>query len=200
MKLRIINIRQILFSLFFVLSFQYNLLSQGTDISHGTQQGLFVGISLGPSQSQIVNKGTSSVSDILASKKSSMFGFVDIGYFFSDNFGLSSGIGYTTYSTQLTLNTYQNKYNTTDSENDTYEMRISGTGIKEVQKISSLSIPVCINFRLPFNEKIGFFLQAGLNLAIPMSKSYTSSGTFSYAGYYPAYNVVLEDIPAYVSE
>ena len=31
----------------------------------------------------------------------------------------------------------------------------------------------------------------------PVSKKYTSKGTFTYKGYYPAYNVLLENLPAY---
>jgi hypothetical protein len=198
MRLRILNINHILLTAFLILSFQINIYSQGTDISRGKQPSLFVGLSLGPSQSQIINIGTLSISDLLANKKSSFFGFVDIGYFFSNYFGLSSGIGYTSYNTQLTLSTYQNTpFGTTDSENEAYKRSVSGSDIKEIQKISFLSIPFCINFRLPFNKTIGFYLQSGVNLAITLNRNYVSSGTFSYTGYYPEYNVTLENLPQY---
>jgi hypothetical protein len=159
--------------------------------------GLFVGLSLEPSQSQIINTGTLSVSDMIISKKASFSGIADAGYFFSNYFGLSSGIGYTSYSTQLTLGIYQNKFTTTDSENESYERRVSGSGIREIQKIGLFTIPFCINLRLPLNKTIGFFLQPGINLSVPIRKKYTSNGTFSYSGYYPAYNVVYTNLPAY---
>jgi len=197
MKLRIIYTKQILLTAFLILSSQNDSFSQETDISTGKQPGLFVGLSLGPSQSQIINEGTLSVSELLSSKKNSFFGSVEIGYFFSKYFGLSSGIGFNSYSTQLTLDAYQNNFNTIDSENESYERRVSGSDIKEVQKVDFLSIPFCINLRLPFNETIGFFLQTGVNMAVPISKNYLSSGTFTYKGYYPAYNVLLENLPAY---
>jgi len=44
---------------------------------------------------------------------------------------------------------------------------------------------------------MGFYLQPGINLAIPITKKYTSSGIFTYKGFYPAYNVLLENLPAY---
>ena len=197
MKLIIIYIRQILILSFMIICYQHEVFSQETDISAGKQSGLFVGLNLGPSQSQIINVGTLSVSELLSSKKTSFFGSVEIGYFFSNYFGLSSGIGFISYKTQLTLDTYQNKFNTTDSENESYERRVSGSGVKEVQNIDFLSIPFCIDLRLPFNETIGFFLQTGVNMAVPISKNYNSSGTFTYKGYYPAYNVLLENLPAY---
>ena len=158
---------------------------------------MFVGLSLGPSQSHIINIGTLSVSELLSSKKTSFFGSVEFGYFFSKYIGLSSGIGYFSYKTQLTLDNYQRKFNTIDIDNESYERRISGSDIKEVQNIDFLSIPICINIRLPLNETIGFFLQPGVNLLIPFSKKYQTSGTFSYKGYYSAYNLLLENLPDY---
>jgi len=197
MKLRIINIRYILFTTLLILSFQYNIYSQGNDIRFTKKSGLFIGLSLGPTQSQIINKGTLSVSGLLISKKSAFSGFLEIGYLFSNYLGLSSGIGYSSYNTQLSISSYQNKFNSTDSENELYERRVSGSNISEIQKISSLGIPFCINFRLPVNKTIGFLLQAGVNLAIPLNKNYSSHGTFSYKGYYSAYNALLENIPEY---
>jgi len=176
---------------------QYEIFSQIKDITKVKQPGLFVGFSLGPSQSQIINQGTLSVSGLLSNKMNSFFGSVEIGYFFSHHIGLSTGIGFDSYKTQLILATYQNKFNTIDSENEAYERQVSGADIKEVQDVGFLSVPICLNIRLPFNETIGFFLQPGINLAFPLSKKYTISGTFTYKGYYPAYNVLLENLPDY---
>jgi hypothetical protein len=52
-----------------------------------------------------------------------------------------------------------------------------------------------INLRIPFGKKVGLFIEPGLNFAFPLSKSYNSSGTFTYKGYYPAYNILVEDLP-----
>jgi hypothetical protein len=45
------------------------------------------------------------------------------------------------------------------------------------------------------SKTIGFFIQGGINLAVPIIKNYSSSGTYTYSGFYPAYNVLLTDIP-----
>ncbi|NQU81009.1 MAG: outer membrane beta-barrel protein [Bacteroidetes bacterium] len=197
MSLRIIYIRQILFTVFVIICSQHDIFSQGTDISTENQPGMFVGLNLGPSQSQIINEGTLSVPKLFSNKKNSYFGSIEVGYYFSNNFGLSSGIGFNSNKTQFILDTYQNTFNTTDSENESYERRVSGYGIKEVHNIDFLSIPFCINLRSPLNETIGFFLQTGVNMVVPISKNYTSSGTFTYKGYYPAYNILLENLPDY---
>ncbi|MEI6050229.1 MAG: outer membrane beta-barrel protein [Bacteroidota bacterium] len=197
MKLRIIYFRQVLLTALIVIYFQQEVFSQEADSSAFKQTGMFIGLSLEPSQSQIVNVGTMAVSNLIYGKKNSFLGSVEFGYFFSKYFGLSSGIGFNSYSTQLTLDTYQNKYNALDSENESYERRVLVSGIKEEQKIGFLSVSVCINIRLPFSKTFGFFLQPGITLLAPLSKNYQSSGTFTYKGYYSAYNVLLEDLPEY---
>lgn len=197
MRIIIKYLRPIFFTSLSIICCHNNVFSQYTDSISFKQEGMFIGFNLGLSQSQIVNKGTLSVSDLISNKKNSPSGSLEIGYFLSKYFGVSSGIGFNLYSSRLTLNAYQNKVNTVDSENEVYEMRVSGTDIREEQKIGYLSIPFCINLRLPFGKSAGFFLQPGVSLAFPLSKTFRSTGTFTYKGYYPMYNVVLENLPDY---
>lgn len=197
MKFRIIKTIQFFLTALLMIWSQQALFSQVADSIIVKEPGLFVGISLSPSQTHIVNEGILSVSDLLSVKQTSFGASAEIGYFFSKYFGVSSGIGYVSYKTQLTLDTYQNKFNAIDSENETYERQVSGVGIEEVQNIGFISVPVCLNIRLPLNKTFGFFIQTGINLAVPLNKKYSGSGTFSYKGYYPAYNVLLENLPAY---
>jgi hypothetical protein len=111
--------------------------------------------------------------------------------------GFSAGIAFSPYKTELALETYQDSYTTKDTENESYERRVSGTAIKEEQSIGFLSFPLCINYRIAFNESFSLFIEPGISLAIPLKKEYVSSGNFTYKGYYPAYNVLLENLPAY---
>lgn len=196
MKIKTTYIRQIFLTSLLVLSIPYEIYSQGTDMSNVKLQNLYIGISLKPSQSSVINEGMSTLPKLLSSKKNSFSGSLELGYFFSRYLGFSSGIGLNSFSSELTLDTYQSNFSATDSENETYEMRVSVLGIKELQKIDFLSVPICINLRVPFSESIGLFLQTGVNMSLPINKKYTSSGTFTYKGYYPAYNVLLENLPA----
>lgn len=169
--------------------------SQETNISRLEKPGLFTGINLMPGQSQIVNEVNISCSNLISAKKNSFSGSLEIGYFFSNYLGLSSGIGLSSFKTQLNLDSYQNKFPATDSENEAYERRVTGSNIKEIQDVSALSIPLCINLRFPFNEKTGMFLQTGINMSVPLGKNYLSTGTFTYKGYYIVDNVLLENLP-----
>lgn len=197
MKIRIKSIIQSFLTVFLLIGSLCDSYSQDADSSRVVKPGLFAGLSFGPSQSRILNEGMLSVANLLSRKQNSFGGSLEIGYFFSEYIGLSSGIGFTSYKGQLILGTYQNRFNAIDSENEAYERQVSGADIKEVQKIGFLSLPVCLDIRFPLNKNIGFFLQTGLNLSIPVSKKYSGSGTFTFKGYYPAYNVLLEDLPAY---
>lgn len=187
----------ILFTGFLVLCCHTEILAQWTSIRRDQKPGLFIGFNLGPSQTQIINEGTLSSSGLLSKKMSVFSGSTEIGYFFSKYIGISSGIGFDSYKTQLTLPSWQNEFSAVDSENEAYEKRVSASGINEVQNSGYLSVPICLNVRVPFSEKAGFFLQGGISMGFPFSKKYTTSGTFTYKGYYPAYNVLLEDLPDY---
>lgn len=195
MKIKIIYIRQILLLALVVLLAGNEIYSQGTNISRSEKPGLFVGLNLIPAQSQITNEVSISGSNLISTKKNSFSGSLEIGYFFSNYLGLSSGIGLSSFKTQLNLDSYQNIFPATDSEDEAYERRVTGSNIKEIQDVSALSIPLCINFRFPFNEKTGMFLLTGINMSVPLGKNYQSTGTFTYKGYYIVDNVLLENLP-----
>ena len=176
---------------------QLRTFSQGTDINLGKKPGIYISFNAGFNKTQIINEGTQNISKLLSTKGSSVSGLVSFGYVLPNGVGFSAGIGYIPYKTELTLDTYQENYTTKDSENESYERRVSGTAIKEEQSIGFLSFPICINYRIPFNEALGLFIEPGISLAVPLSKEYQSSGTFTYKGYYAAYNVLFENLPAY---
>jgi hypothetical protein len=197
MKFIKLNIRFLIPALLLCFLLQLKGFCQGTDPGTNSQQHFYFGLSIDPSQSVIFHNSVSTITKLNTSSKNSIGGCVEVGYLFSKYFGFAAGLGYSTYLTNLSLDTYADSVNTIDSEQEAYKRRISGNDIKETQKISCLNIPLLANIQLPVNEKFGFYLQAGINLSIPISKKYSSSGTFTYKGFYPAYNVLLEDLPDY---
>jgi len=197
MRIKRHTTRLFLFTIFLIFIFQHEIFAQEADSSKVKQPGLFVGFTMGSAQSRIINKGMLSVSDQVNGKKTSWMGSLEVGYFFSNFFGLSSGISFISCKGLTTLSSYQNNFNTTDSEQESYQRQVSGINVTELQNIGFLGIPICLNIRVPFNKKFGMFLQTGLEVEVPLVKKYHSSGTFTYKGYYPAYNVLLENLPAY---
>lgn len=192
------HIKNLLLSSVFLSVAILKVFSQGTDISGRKFPMFYVGINLIPVQTQLINEGDFSAAGFTTEKTINFSGEIEAGCLFSDFFGISLGAGYGSYSSNHLLESYEFDYTTTDSENDSYERRITGTDIFEIQNISFLNIPVTINFSVPFNRnKMGFYVHSGISFSIPVSGTFSSSGTFSYKGYYPEYNVLLEDLPAY---
>lgn len=172
-----------------------SLFSQGIDIGSRNSNRLFIGINLSPTKSAFDNVlYTQSITPETNPKKSSFFS-LEAGYFMTRNLGISTGIGYKTFSIEYALASYNASVSAIDADNDPYERRISGKDILEKQDISMLCIPILLNFRIPFNQKAGFRLQSGLNISIPASKKFSSSGTFSYSGYYEKYKILITDVP-----
>jgi hypothetical protein len=194
MRSKIISIRFTLLLFYFIISIQI-LFAQGTDSRYGQQPHFYLGFNICPSQTEIMNKGTITISSLSATKRNSLFGSIEAGYFFSRSYGLGIGFGYSSFGTDLSLKSYSVSYDTTDSELESYERQIMGEDINEIQKISYLNIPLLMNIQISVNKKFGFFLQTGMNFSFVLSKQYSSSGKFTYSGYYPAYNVIIKDIP-----
>ncbi len=158
---------------------------------------VFFELNFGLLKSHIVNEGNLSISELISGKKKSLFGSIEFGYFFSDYIGLSTGMGYTLHKSGLTIDNYESEFDAVDSENEPFELRVTGSDIKEIQDIGLLNVPVFISIRLPLNKTIGFFIRPGVNIAFPITKTYRSTGIFTYKGYYPSYNVLLENLPEY---
>jgi hypothetical protein len=186
------DIRIIIFSVLLLLILAVNVYSQGVDIRSGELKHTYIGLNLNPSQTSFLYKTTSdSISDIKSTKKNSIYGEFEIGYRFSRYLGFSTGLGFGSYSNALSLPSYSNSYKTTDSEGDSYQRTIRGSNIMEIQNITYIKIPVMGTVQIPFTEKIGLYIQTGVNFLISVKNKYNSSGTFSYSGYYSLFDVTI---------
>lgn len=174
--------------------------AQGTDSrsfsKKSSPEKLYFGINLVPKKAAINYAGYKP--DTLDIKSGSSFDFsVEAGYFFSKYLGISAGAGLSSFSATLNLSTYKAKFEAIDGDLESFQMQVSGKNISETQKIGLLSIPICLNCRYPANEKINLFLNAGLSINIPIIKSFTGKGSFTYSGYYPAYPVTIQSFEGY---
>ncbi len=198
MKHKVIISGRILFLIILLSYFESEVVSQNNRPERWKQPGIFFGAGGWVAYTQILNKGTQSVSNKFQNSNNSFAGSIEAGYYFSKNLGLISGMNYySSLTSYYNLETYKNQYNTFDPENDPYELRVTGYDIGETQQIDILSIPVCISYRKPLNASFGFSLQSGINFFVPLNNRYQSGGVFTYKGYFPAYNVLLEDLPEY---
>jgi hypothetical protein len=188
--------KKFLFSLLLSVAFLTRLLSQGTDISGTSKPGLFVGFNIIPAQTAIINDIPVDYS-ANSSGAISLHGSLEMGYFFSKNIGISLGFGYGGYSAKLSIQQNESSFSSSDSEDDTFQMRITGNQIVEEQKLSFLNIPLCAILQFPIGNKLDIFIQPGFQMAFPLNKKYTDKGVFTYNGYYSQYNVLLTNLPDY---
>jgi hypothetical protein len=190
------------FLLFFLVTvLNTALFPQGTDSRRrqgGGETGkLCMTVYLNPSMTKVSSGEITGLSELSTSGGKSLHGAFGLDYFFSRTAGISFGIGYSGFSSQMSLVSWSDDYSTKDSENESYVMTINGSSIVENYKIGYIHIPVGLSLRFPAEGKIGFCLLGGIGFNIPLVKSYDGSGKFSYSGYYATYNVTLSDIPVY---
>src|SRR5512138_2689107 len=81
-----------------LLLIQSGAYSQGTDIRSGKQKHFFFGFAVSPATSTITLSGSQTISKVVSEKKTSIFGGLELGYYFSRIFGLSTGLRYSTLS------------------------------------------------------------------------------------------------------
>jgi hypothetical protein len=199
MKTIITYIRILAMTSVLLAAFSTIAISQGTDSrkKFTKEEKIFVGLTVTPQTTTINNKDFSSTVPLDHKSGTSLNLALEGGYFFSKMIGISIGAGMGSYSTEQMLDSCSIKFTTTDDDLESYEMRIKGKSISEIQKLSFLNIPVCVVLKIPAGERLGFYVKAGLSFDIPMTKTYEASGTFTYDGYYAAYPVLLHDIPVY---
>ncbi len=158
---------------------------------------VYSGISFGLTRNSLISGSTAELDGLSSTSGNSFHISFEMGYFFSRHAGISTGIGYQSYSNELSLNSYTDSFPSIDIDNEEYERRVSASEILETQDITMLNIPLSFTYRIPVFKSAGFFLSAGMNLSIPIVKKYNSSGTYSFTGYYSSYNVTFQDLPEY---
>lgn len=116
-------------------------------------------------------------------------------YFFSPHWGLQTGIGLQSFNSLSTLNTTTSVAEV-DIEGDTYQYRTYYNNWQEQQQALFMEIPLELQYRFSMGKKTSILASAGVKVALPVSKSYKSTGgQIQTTGYYSQWNVELTDLP-----
>ena len=125
---------------------------------------------------------------------------LDITFLFTQNIGAGIGLRLGKYSSNYTvagLNA-QLEREFVDIDEDTYFPIYENVSLTENTSYSSIDIPVFVRYQNTIGSgKLSYFANVGAILSSFTSPSYTLSGTMTRKGYYPEYNVVLNDYPEY---
>ncbi len=122
---------------------------------------------------------------------------IEAGKYFNKFFGIKTGLGYSYFSSSLTMSSLSKQVNTVDTDGDQLIVNETGSRIQEKQNASYIDLPIIFLVKLPFNHFSGFFFNAGINLSLNSSNNYSSSGIYTVTGILPAYNTVLQNQPDY---
>lgn len=119
---------------------------------------------------------------------------LDYTYFFSENFGIATGVEFQRFNAKTKGTNLDGSYQTTDFEQEAFEFRYSLGRFEEEQKVNFLNIPLMLVFR---NEEAGIYARVGAKVGLPISGKFNGSYNLSTSGYYPQYNAELFD-PAFM--
>jgi len=156
------------------------------------EQGFFIDAS--PGISTIKNSNLSS--GIWKSESNPGFN-LSAGYFRSMSpwVKIKLGMGFSSYNTHLKGNGEVTSPEFTDIDNDTYFESLTLSNVDYNINPVYLNVPVIIELGNPNINKVGYYVDFGLEYSILISESSKTSGSYTTRGIYPQWGVTLEDIP-----
>ena len=117
-------------------------------------------------------------------------------HFFSQKWGIGTGIQYASYNSTSQLSNYYSATPAVDDLGESFEYRVTASGIRENVKISAVEAPLFLAYRNVITKKQQFQASLGVKFSYPISASYRSTaGTVETRGYYPAYAVEFFNLP-----
>lgn len=112
-------------------------------------------------------------------------------YFIDDNWGIGTGIGFSTYGAKTTFNFIERSTAfdaEVSDEGEEFELRTTYTNFVEKQKVTQLEIPIMGLYQIPnISRGMNFIGGVGLKIGIPVVTKYKlKEGSYETQGYYPS--------------
>lgn len=122
--------------------------------------------------------------------------YIDEKFNITSVWGIGIGAGYGKYASVATIDNYTSAVASIDDENESFEYRLTATGIKEQLSLSAFEIPVFVTIKKPLSGEIKLQASAGLKMSLPLSATYQcTEGYLQTKGYYSTYNIEFSDMP-----
>ena len=121
---------------------------------------------------------------------------VDGKYYFSSNWRIGVGVGYSSYLSNAKLDNYSLNSPAIDDLGDNFEFRVTASGINEKLKMSAIEVPVFLEYLRKMSDKLSLSGNFGLKTSFPVSANFQcTEGTIETRGYYQQYEVEFSNIP-----
>ncbi|MDA3824153.1 MAG: porin family protein [Bacteroidales bacterium] len=116
----------------------------------------------------------------------------NVYYFLNDNMGIKSGLSYSSYKSNFSLDgEFTDSELSYDVNNEPFHKKVTADYDSAVS-MSYLSLPIVFNYTSGKPGKIGFYVEAGAVISYKLLAKHESSGTFYYTGYYPDHPDVIK--------
>ncbi len=115
----------------------------------------------------------------------------------AENFSVlvEMGAGIRRFEAGIHFNACQKTFeNQTDADGQTYTALYAFSDMQEVLSLTYFDIPVCVCLGQPAKDRIAAYLSLGLTTSIKVSSKFEGEGAYSLRGYYPQWDVTLENI------
>jgi hypothetical protein len=111
--------------------------------------------------------------------------------------GGSVGFGISYLSSVYSADSYQTAFDAVDKDSEHYYQIYELTSLSEKSSIVGINIPVKLGFEKSFSMTNGFFMNIGAIFSYYKGLYKFDSKNYTSLGYYPQYNAVIRDLPAY---
>ena len=107
---------------------------------------------------------------------------------------LEAGLGFRKFGMAARLNEYNTTLDAVDADGDSYEAIYAFDGLEESLSLTYLDIPIRLCIGQPAKERVTAYVKLGVTPSIKMASSFEGKGKFSLKGYYPQWDVTLENV------
>lgn len=123
---------------------------------------------------------------------------VGYSYFFNRYVGVGFGVDFARYGSSAYYSDALFEWQgVLDSDGERYTHQTQLNRWREVQSLYAVSVPLVAQFAVPINRSLQFMADVGIKYAHTVSSSYAASGDITHRGYYPPWQLTLEDMPPY---
>lgn len=114
----------------------------------------------------------------------------------TEGFPLSveAGLGIRSFKLSAAKNACTVTENSTDADGESFQAIYTYSDRTEQLSLTYFDIPVRLCFGQPSKNRVGVYAKVGLTPSIKISGKFNGTGTYSLKGYYPQWDVTLENI------
>ena len=105
-----------------------------------------------------------------------------------------AGVGIRSFSLSATRSPYELTVPGTDADGDSFQAMYAYGTLQECLSLTYIDIPLRFCIGQPAKNLVGVYAKIGVTPSIKISDKFQGSGTYSLKGYYPQWDVTLENI------